>query len=216
MSVLKKARKYLLITFINLALMTMLLALWTDKLELVFNPLVRPVEFLKILAVSGLSLIAMRLMVSWFRYKQLSKMDIKIRVAVILTLLISAYLYFDYTAKIISNRIVNGSARARIAGKISLIDNHSNSVIGNGLNSQEYELIVPLSRFPKLPAEASDIQFSYYEDGFLPDYSFKLTYSLPFTARADTFTIVDGHILKYQTITMGTNTKSVTYGESRQ
>ena len=40
------------VSLVNLAILSILLALWTDDVELTFNPFVRPLEFLKILVYS--------------------------------------------------------------------------------------------------------------------------------------------------------------------
>ena len=68
---LRKSLKYLLIVTVNLTVLTALLAFWTDKLELTFNDLVRPLEFLKILGFTALSLIGIRILVFYFRKKQM-------------------------------------------------------------------------------------------------------------------------------------------------
>ena len=48
----KNSFKYLIIIFVNLSILTILLAIWTDKFELEFNDLVRPIEFLKLIGIS--------------------------------------------------------------------------------------------------------------------------------------------------------------------
>jgi len=93
---LKKSSKYLIIALLNLTVLTILLALWTDRLELLFNDWVRPIEFLKIIGFSIASLIAMRIAVSFFRKRAITDRKTKLRIALILTFLASSYLYIDY------------------------------------------------------------------------------------------------------------------------
>ena len=49
---LRKSFKYLIVALVNFTILIVLLALWTDKFELLFNDLVRPKEFLKIIGFS--------------------------------------------------------------------------------------------------------------------------------------------------------------------
>src|SRR5688500_4509780 len=115
---LKKSLKYLIVAIVNLIFLTVLLALWTDKLELTFNERVRPREFLKIMGFSFLSLIAMRILVTFFRRRHITTTSLKIKIAALLTFLISSYLYIDYSTKVISNAILNKQFRNQIADKI--------------------------------------------------------------------------------------------------
>jgi len=114
----KKSLKYLTIAFINVIVLTVLLAFWTDRLELTFNDWVRPREFLKIIGFTIVSLISMRILVSYFRHRNITVSSSKIKIAALLTFLISSYLYIDYTTKLINNVILNGQFRNQIADKI--------------------------------------------------------------------------------------------------
>jgi hypothetical protein len=212
----KKSLKYLTVAFINVIVLTVLLAFWTDRLELTFNDLVRPREFLKIVGFTMVSLISMRILVSYFRQRNITVTNSKIKIAALLTFLISSYLYIDYTTKLINNVMLNGQFRNQIADKIK----HSN-VLANGtkaesLTIKEYQQITKLYWFPKLPSEASNISYTYGYDGFLPDYLFTVTYDLPAQIMVDTMNIKKGDFSKYQSFVTIDNIKRVTYSEGEQ
>jgi lipid-A-disaccharide synthase-like uncharacterized protein len=193
--------------------LTTLLAFWTDKLELTFNDLVRPLEFLKILGFTMLSLICMRILVSYFRKKNIQATRTKLKSAMLLTLLISSYLYVDYSIKFVKNVIVNRQFRNEIADKIKPANGLANGTTAENLTIKEYQEIAGMNWFPKLPIEATNIMYNYQYDGFLPDYSFSLTYDLPKEKIVDTINYVSGDFTKYQTFELVDNKKRVTYNE---
>jgi hypothetical protein len=199
---------------LNLIVLTILLALWTDRLELLFNDWVRPFEFLKIIGFSIASLIAMRIAVSFFRKRTITDIKTKIKIASFLTLLVSLYLYIDYSAKLIKNRIINGHLRSQIAAKIQSAD--GNGTKANNLTIQEYQEISKLTWFPKLPKQATDINYSYQYDGFLPDYYFELTYNVPKEIKVDTLYFQQGDFTRSQTVDVLSDKLKVTYTEIEQ
>src|SRR5690606_34204335 len=213
---LKKSFKYVIIATVNLIVLTALLAFWTDKLELTFNDLVRPLEFLKILGFTALSLIGMRILVSYFRKKNIQATRTKIKSAILLTLLISSYLYVDYSAKFVKNVIVNRQFRNEIADKIKPANGLANGTTAENLTIKEYQEIARMNWFPKLPIEATNIMYEYQYDGFLPDYSFSLTYDLPKEMQVDTINYESGDFTKYQTFELVDNIKRVTYNEGER
>ena len=213
---LKKSFKYLIISTVNLIVLTTLLAIWTDKLELTFNELVRPFEFLKILGFSILSLIGMRILVFYFRKKNIQATRTKLKLAMLLTLLISSYLYVDYSIKLVENVIVNRKFRNKIADKIKPSNGLANGTTAENLTIKEYQQIASMNWFPKLPIEATNIMYDYQYDGFLTDYSFSLTYDLPKEMKVDTINYTSGDFTRYQTFKLVDNIKRVTYNEGEQ
>jgi|SRR5690606_1224034 len=210
----KKSLKYILIVIINLLVLTILLAIWTDKFELEFNNSVRPIEFLKLLGVSLLGLISLRILVTFFRKFKVVSQKRKIGISIILILLISSYFYVNYGMKIYSNRIVNGELRNGIVKKIELVEMglaHGNQA--ENLTSREYAEITKLKWFPKLPKEAENISYSYDYDGFLPDYDFSLSYDLPIDSKVETMTYENETFSKSRSIEIIGNKKRVTYSE---
>lgn len=208
---LKRSSKYFIVAFINLTVLTLLLALWTDRLELLLDGWVRPIEFLKIVAFSIASLIAMRIAVSFFRKRGIHEVKTKIKIASFLTLLISSYLYIDYSGRILKNRIISGNVRRQAAAKMNLAG--GNGTKADNLTIGEYQQI---SKFPKLPDQATNINYSYEYDGFLPDYYFQVTYTVPKAVKVDTWYFQQGDFTKSQTIDSLGDKLKVTYTESEQ
>jgi len=212
----KKSLKYLIVAFINVILLTVLLALWTDRLELTFNDWVRPREFLKIIGFTVVSLISIRILVGYFRHRNITTTTSKIKISALLTFLISSYLYIDYSPKVINNVILNGQFRNQIADKIKPLNLLSNGTKADSLTIKEYQQITKMYWFPKLPDEAFNINYTYGYDGFLPDYLFTLTYDLPAQKKVDTINIKKGDFSKYQSFVTVDNIKRVTYSEGDQ
>ena len=212
----KKSLRYIIVVTVNLILLTVLLALWTDKLELTFNDWVRPREFLKILGFSLVSLIAIRILVSFFRHRNITNKNSKIKIAALLTFLISSYLYIDYSIKVISNVVVHRQFRNQIADKIKPSNELANGTKADNLTIKEYQQITKMYWFPKLPIEASNIHYNYSYDGFLPDYLFTLTYDLPIQQIVDAINYKKGDFSKSQSFIIVDNKKRVTYSEYEQ
>lgn len=208
---LRRSSKYFIIAFFNLTVLTILLVLWTDRLELLLNDGVRPIEFLKIVAFTITSLIAMRIAVSFFRKRAIRDVKTKIKIASFLTLLISSYLYIDYSGKLLKNRIINGNVRRQAAAKIKPAG--GNGTKADNLTIQEYQEI---SKFPKLPDQATSINYSYEYDGFLPDYYFQVTYTVPKAVKVDTLNFQQGDFTRSQTVDSSGDNLKVTYTESEQ
>ena len=51
----------LIIDIVNSGILTLMLALWTDRLELILNDFIRPIEFLKIICITIVSLICVNI-----------------------------------------------------------------------------------------------------------------------------------------------------------
>lgn len=192
---LKKSIKYLIIALLNLILLTILLAIWTDEIELTFNLGVRPIEFLKIIGITLLALIIMRIAVEiLFRKFKIHSIKKKIGIASLITLLVSSALYYNYLEEINENRIQNKALRNRIALKIMNSKGLAYGTRASNLTYEEYQEISNINWFPKIQKEADSISYYYTYDGFLPDYSFGLSYNLPNDIK------IDSSELKYGTI----------------
>lgn len=216
LTMLKKSLKYIVIVFANATLLTVLLALWTDRLELTFNDWVRPREFLKIIGFSILTLISIRIFVSYFRQRNIITTTSKIQISALLTFLISSYLYIDYTTKVVNNVVLNGQFRNQIADKIKPSNLLANGTKADSLTITEYQQITKMNWFPKLPDEAFNINYTYGYDSFLPDYLFTLTYELPVQMKVDTINIKKGDFSKYQSFVTVDNIKRVTYSQGEE
>lgn len=213
----KKSLKYFAIVTVNLMLLTFLLALWTDRLELKLNSFVRPAEFLKIIAFCIASLIAIRILIYYVgsRNYAINKRT-KIKLASLLTLLVSSYLYVDYASKTIMNIFVDKDFRQALSDKIKPSKGLANGTQAEGLTIREYQEISKYKGFIALPIAASNIKYEYQYDGFLPDYSFRLTYDLPEQVNVESLNYKNGDFSKYQSFEIIDNKKRVTYEESEQ
>jgi hypothetical protein len=199
---------------INLVLLTIMLAIWTDKLELEFNDLVRPIEFLKLIGISILGLIILASSVSFFRKYKINSMKKRIKISVILMLVTSLYFYVDYSIKIYTNRVSNSELRNGIMEKVSPIENGLGfGSKANNLNIKEYSEITKVNWFKKIPSIAENIDYRYSYEGFLPDYSFSISYDLPKESQVDTLNFVDGSFSKKQSFKVVGNKVRVTYYE---
>jgi hypothetical protein len=85
--IIKQTIKYLTIGLANVSILTILLALWTDDLEVEFHSFARPIEFLKILAVTFLSLLSVGVYLFFLRKRSVKSTRAKIKGAVFLTIL---------------------------------------------------------------------------------------------------------------------------------
>ena len=204
----RKSIKYLVIVVINLIILTVLLAYWTDFVERTFNSMVRPIEFSKIIGFSLLSLILIRIAVGFFR-KWRTPIKKRIQISTLLTILISSFLYFNYSKKIYENRILKGELRKELAMKIEPANGLAFGTKADNLTFEQYEEITRIKWFPKLQKNADSISYYYTYDGFLPDYSFSVSYSLPKNIEVDSTEFKYG---KTYIDTIG-NKKRISYSE---
>lgn len=201
-------KKYRIVILINLILLTGLLAYWTDFVELTFNSGVRPIEFLKIIGCTLLSLIAIRIAMRFFR-KRKTPTNRRIQISALITFLISSFLYFNYLNKIYVNRFLKGELRKELAIKIEPVNLLPYGTKADNLTFEQYAEITRIKWFPKLQKNADSISYSYWYEGFLPDYSFDVCYYLPKNVE------VDSSEFKYGEIRIDTfgNKKRVCYSE---
>lgn len=212
----KKSLKYLAIVFVNLIILRILLEVWTDKFELEFNDLVRLTEFLKLIGISIVGLILLRFTVSLYRSLKIISTKRKIGVSIFLILIINSFFYFDYGKRIYFNQFVNNELRSGVMEKLKpLEDGNSYGSKADSLTGKEYAEITKIKWFPKLPKSAENISYNYSYYGFLPDYSFSLSYDLPKKSEIDTMNYVDGTFSKSRGFEIVGDKKRVTYSEGQ-
>lgn len=204
----RKSTKYIVVVFVNLIILTGLLAYWTDFVELTFNSYVRPIEFLKIIGFTILSLIGIRIAIRFFR-KRNTSIKKRIQISALITILVSSFLYFNYSKKIYENRIQKRELRKELAMKIKPAKGLAYGTKANNLTFEEYQEITKIKWFPKLQKNADSISYCYTYDGFLPDYSLNVSYNLPKNIE------IDSSELKYGEIEIETikNKKRISYIE---
>lgn len=211
----RKSIKYLIIVLINLIILTGLLAYWTDFVELTFNNWVRPIEFLKIIGLTLLSLIGIRIAVGIFRKKNIP-IKKRIRISALITLLVSSFLYFNYSKKIYENRIQKNALRKELAMKIKPANGLAFGTRADNLTYGQYIEITKINWFPELPKNADNISYYYTYDGFLPDYSFELSYDLPIDSNVDTIELTNGDFSKSRRFEIVGRKKRVTYNKGEK
>jgi hypothetical protein len=151
-------------------------------------------------------------LVFYFRKAKNYSVKIKVRTVIISTALISSYLYVSYFGKIVNNVIMERGFRNQLGNKIEYI--LPNGTKASKLTNKEYKEVVKATWFPKLPAEATNIDYSYDYDGFLPDYAFSLSYDLPKEMMVDTMHYENLDFFKYRTVEIKNNLKRVFYFEA--
>lgn len=206
--------KYLLIACINAAILTVLLTLWTDPLEMRINTFVRPIEFLKIIGLTLLSLVGMRIVVSILNKKTFSDLPKrKIAYSIVVTVAISAYLYLDYASNVYSRFF--DESRHSLLEKIEDLKMLTYGTKADNLTFKEYSLLADITWFPELPKSADKISYLYTYDGFFPDYTFRLNYRVPADTDIEQIDYENEGISKRQSFVVAGGRKNVTYEEGK-
>ncbi|GAB5399735.1 MAG: hypothetical protein Aureis2KO_13200 [Aureisphaera sp.] len=189
---------------------------WVGFIELTFSEWIVFIETLKVIGLGLANLIALRILVSFFRWIKLYSIPKKIIFAVLITLALHGGLYYHYCTKIYENEFLNAALRKSLESKIDDSEDYPYGTEGNNLTIDEYELITNLNWFPKISKEADSISFSYYRDGFLPDYSFNLVYYVPLESTVDTLSYIGDQFEKGRSYEIVNGKKKVNYFESLQ
>ena len=202
----------ILIALANLLVLTLMLVLWTDGLELMINGFVRPFEFFKIIGVSAASLVSTYILMKYLDGNILLN-PAKIKYAIILTLVLSCYLYVDYSYLILKNNIIDRNLRISLFSKIQSSKTLAQGTNGKSLTFNEYNFIARSLDFPELPPQSNNINYEYAFDGFLPDFHIDIVYDLPKNIQIDSFNISDGEYSKSLNYEIIDHIKRVSYSE---
>jgi hypothetical protein len=197
-----------------MTVLTTLFILSYDKFEQTFNQWGLLSEPIKILSFSFLSLIVLRLLVSFFRKKGITSVRKKIKLALMSTLLICSFLYIDFSVGLVNNCLINKSLRESILNKVEPNIFTSGTTACN-LVFEEYKQISKSSNFPKLPSNATNIFYNHSYDGFNFDYSFTVSYMLPLNTNIKEYEINEGGFYKSQKVEEFENYYKVTYTETK-
>lgn len=190
---------YLLLLAINFMVLLALTWLSIDELVSKVDTDVLIISFFKYTGLTVIIMVALLVAYSLGIHFKFSKSK-QIQYAVYLTLLISGYAYVTNVQAIVKNNIMAREFREQLANKI-----HKKSLSTVGYNSdslsyKEYETIRPYNWFPALQPEATNISFSYVADGFLPDYSFSLSYYLKPDTKVDSSFAISKHSIQLDTL----------------
>ena len=211
---LKKSIKYIFIATINWFLLWFLLEISTDKFDIRLKESYVENMIITISLITFLSLIGMRVFAYLVRKRALQKTT-KIKIAVAITILISSFLYVHLLIKYKNDIIGNNDFRNHIALKIQKSDWFYGTKAKN-LTIKEYQEIKKTNWFPNLPKEATNIDYYYEYEGFLPDYTFTLEYNLPKDIEVENISYEKDGFSKTQSFVLYKSRKRVTYGESLQ
>jgi hypothetical protein len=210
----KKALKYIAIVLVNWMILLFLLYAWVDDFELEFNSGVFFSEYVDITVISLLSVLILRIAVFVFQRQKITSLKLKIGLSIIIVILIHSSFYIDYGKKVYQHQFVNKELRERVVSKVIPYDGSWFGMRAENLTSLEYLEITKIKWFPKVPKEAQNISYDYEYEGFLPDYSFSLSYDLPMDIAIDTMKYKDGTFSKSRYFEIVGNKKRVTYTES--
>ena len=203
--------KHLLIAGLNGIALTFLLALWTDRVELIYNLYVRPIEFLKIIGITVLSLIGMYIIRKIIKGTNEESKLLRIKYSVLFTLLISAYFYVTYSVKVIER--FRNNARVDLGNKVELRTSYPYGSHAIGLTRKEYSIITNLNWFPEISEFAENISYWYVYDGFLPDYTFTLEYQVPHQVLIEEIELEEDQFHRHQSFKFIDGIKIVEYSE---
>ncbi len=193
-----------------------MLAIWIDEFQIIFHDWIIFMELAEIIGITILLTIVLRIAVYFYRKLKINSVRKRLVVSTILTVLISSLYYIDYSKKIYQNRFINGELRDKVAKKIESANGLTFGHKADSLTFKQYQEITKINWFPKLPNEASNISYYYTHDGFLPDYTFVLSYNLPKETKVDTLHYKKNDFSKSRQFEIIGSYKRVTYSESLQ
>lgn len=209
----RKSLKYLAVVFINFMILWILLMAWVDGFELEFNKSVYSFEKIKLIGLSVLFLLLLRILVFLFRHFKINSK--KVLLSSCLVVVLSSFFYLDYSRRIYNNRFINKELRAQVIQKVKPYQGSWFGNIAENLTEKEYHEITKINWFPTIPKGAENISYNYEYEGFLPDYSFTLNYDLPINVKVDTMHYKDHNFSKRKTFEIVNNKKRVTYYEGQ-
>lgn len=209
----RKSLKYLAVVFINFMILWLLLLAWLDDFEFEFNKDTYFFETLKLIGLSVLFLLLLRILVFLFRHFKINSK--KVLLSSCLVIVLSSSFYIDYSRRIYNNRFINKELRAQVIQKVKPYQGSWFGNIAENLTEKEYHEITKIKWFPTIPKGAENISYNYEYEGFLPDYSFTLNYDLPVNTKVDTIHYKDHNFSKRKTFEIVNNKKRVTYYEGQ-
>lgn len=190
---------YLLLLVINFMVLLALTWLSIDELVSKVDTDILIISFFKYTGLTVIIMVALLVAYSLGIHFKFSKSK-QIQYALYLTLLISGYAYVTNVHAIVRNNITASDFREQLASKIH---KKSLSPVGyycDSLSYKEYETIRKYNWFPTLQPEANYISFSYIADGFLPDYTFILSYYLKTSTKVDSSFAISKHTIQLDTL----------------
>ena len=208
---LTKSLNYLIIAGINWFLLLVLAVLSTDELDEKFSDDSIANNAFLITLLTLFALAITRIYIYIVRKKAVAKQT-KSRVAIVITFVVSSFLYLYYAKKCIEDGIINAELRKDMVTKISKSDWFYGTK-GKNLSYEQYQIVLENERLIKIPKEATNIEYYYEYEGFLPDYYLSIDYDLPLSSKVKTIDYNDGEFTKSQDFVIKGTKKRVTYSE---
>jgi hypothetical protein len=212
----KRAFKYLAIILLNLIVLFAFSKIWQDSLVISLNPNIVFNEQAKIMGFTILSLIGIRILIIYFRKRNIQSVKKKIKYAALLTAIICSYLYIDYAVKIVNNRVLNNETRVELLTKINFMKLSGTKIIdAKELTVNEYTQISKIMGFQSLHKDSKNIGFNYSVSGFLGhEYSINITYNLPLGTEVEEFSVQKDDFTKRQSVEKQDNKLKVKFEEN--
>lgn len=211
-----KSLKYILIALLNAILLFYLLNKCYDALSYRFDSHLD--DLFKISVVIIVSLIGMRILVAYFRRKKIESVRTKIIASIVLTLLVSAFLYVNFSYHLVHNKLLNRTFRSALNRKLKPVMEGPYgelTKINCVLNSKEYQEISNSGVLPKLPIEATNIKLAYEHFSFLGDFSLHVIYDVPLNVEVKTIEKEGVDWSENQSFETVGNIKRVSYSYSK-
>ncbi len=211
----RKSLKYITIAGVNSFFLILLYGASQDELTAALDSYGALGALFTVTVIFFLSLIGMRVLVGWINKKgQHDLLRKKVKYSILLTLIISAYFYVSYSAKVY--KCLFDERRASVIAKIEPAYMLAYGTKADSLTYQEYTLLMEVTGwFPELPSSSTNISYFYTYDGFLPDYTFRLTYEVPLEEEIELIHNDNGSFDQSRSFEIVDGRKVVTYSEGR-
>jgi len=184
-----------------------------DQFDDEFNGGIFMLDCIKLIGLSIIGIILLRIAVTIYRERKVKSTMQRMSISTLIILCISGYFYFTYGKKIYHNQFLNKELRNGIVNKIIPYEGSWFGDKAENLTEREYIEITKVKWFPKLPKGSQNISYDYEYEGFLPDYSFSISYDLPLNSKVETMNYKKDTFFKSRTFKIIGNKKRVTYSE---
>lgn len=133
---------------------------------------------------------------------------------VILFVVASGYLHMRYAYHLIQRKTdIN---RVGLLNKWEPSPSYPLGARADSLTYGEYLVLEKQMWFPHISEKSKNISFSYYYDGFLPDYSLRISYDVPLSVAVSSFNHDRGQNEKNQSVEVKDGWQHVDYTEGRR
>ena len=163
---------------IKIAALSLLMIIWIDEVYRITNSsfFTYPFECIKIIFNSGLAYLLVKYITKKLKNKAALKTVKPVKIFLVFFLTLNSYLIFQYSTRLVSNRILNVETRSSLASKLKNTDFIGFGYRGQRLTFEEYTEIEKYTNLPEIPDLSKDIAiFDWY--GF-QDYTRVVAFSV--------------------------------------